>query len=91
MMKLATPKRVTLPNGRTFLARYKRVKRTEFPSNKMMRRTYMQRAAIRGNRRRVRAQQQQGIFDFVKKIAKNPIVKAIARKGLEYAPGAYRN
>ena len=56
-MKLATPKRVTLPNGRTFLARYKRVKRTEFPSNKMMRRTYMQRAAIRGNRRRVRAQQ----------------------------------
>ena len=57
----------------------------------MMRRTYMQRAAIRGNRRRVRAQQRQGIFDFVKKIAKNPIVKAIARKGLEYAPGAYRN
>ena len=25
MMKMITPKRVTLPNGRTFVARYKRV------------------------------------------------------------------
>ena len=56
-----------------------------------MRRTDMQRAAIRGNSRRVRAQKRQGVFDCVKKIAKNPIVKAIAKKGLEYAPGAYRN
>ena len=57
----------------------------------MMRRTNMKRAAIRGNRRRVRAQKRQGVFDCVKKIAKNPIVKAIAKKGLEYALGAYRN
>ena len=39
-MKLSTPKRVTLTNGRTFLAKYKRVKRSEFPPNIIMRRTY---------------------------------------------------
>ena len=30
-------------------------------------------------------------FDFVKKIAKNPLVRSIAKKGLEYAPGVYHN
>ena len=39
MMKLAMPKRVTLPNGRTFVARYKRIKRSELPPNIVMRRT----------------------------------------------------
>ena len=37
-MKLATSKRVTLPNGRTFIARYKRIKRSELPPNIVMRR-----------------------------------------------------
>ena len=91
MRKLDTPKRVTLPNGGTFLARYKIVKRSELPPNIIMNRTYTQRAAPRGRRRRVRAQQGQGIFDFVKKIAKNPIVRSVARKGLEYVPGIYHN
>ena len=54
-----------------------------------MRRTYTQRAAPRGRRRRRRAQQGQGIFDFVKKVARNPLVRSIARKALEYTPGAY--
>ena len=45
-MKLATPKRVTLPNGRTFVARYKRIKRSELPPNIVMRRTYRDRAAV---------------------------------------------
>ena len=88
-MKLATPKRVTLPNGRTFVARYKRIKRSELPPNIVMRRTYRDRAAV--GRRRVRRQQGQGIFDFVRKVAKNPLVKTIAKKGLEYAPGIYHN
>ena len=88
-MKLATPKRVTLPNGRTFVARYKRIKRSELPPNIVMRRTYRDRAAV--DRRRVRRQQGQGIFDFVRKVAKNPLVKTIAKKGLEYAPGIYHN
>ena len=53
-----------------------------------MRRTYTQRAASMDRRRRQRGR---GIFDFVKKVARNPLVKSIARKGLEYAPGIYRN
>ena len=68
MGKLATPKRVTLPNGRTFIAWYKRIKRSELPLYIVMRRTYTQRVAPRGRRKRRRtAQQGQGIFDFVKK------------------------
>ena len=66
MIKLNVPKRVTLPNGRTFGTRYKRIKRGELPPNILMRRTYTQRAATKVRRRR-RAQQGQGIFDFVKK------------------------
>ena len=89
MIKLATPKRVTLPNGRTFAVRYKRIKISELPPNIVMRRTHRDRAAV--VRRRVRRQQGQGIFDFVRKVAKNLLVKAIAKKGLEYAPGIYHN
>ena len=52
MVKLNAPKRVTLPNDRTFVARYKRIRRVELPPNIVMRRTYTQRAASRGRRRR---------------------------------------
>ena len=90
MVKLQVTKRVTLPNGRTFVARYKRTRRGKLPPNIVMRRTYAQRAAPRGRRRR-QAQQGQGIFDFVKKVARNPLVRSIARKGLEYALDAYQN
>ena len=54
-----------------------------------MRRTYTQRAVPRGRRRG--RQKGQGIFDFVKNVARNPLVKTIAKKGLEYAPGIYHN
>ena len=77
-MKLATLKRVTLPNGKTFVVWYKRIKRSELPANIVTRRTY-------------RRQQGQRIFYFVRKVAKNPLVKTIAKKGLEYAPGIYHN
>ena len=43
-MKLATRKRVTLPNGRTIVARYKRIKRSELPANIVLRRTYRDRS-----------------------------------------------
>ena len=56
-----------------------------------MRRTCSQRTAPRGRRRRTRAQQGQGIFDFVKKVARNPLIRSIAKKGPEYAPGVYHN
>ena len=52
MMKLNVPKRVTLPNGRTFVARYKRIPRDQLLLNIVMRRTYTQRAVPRGRRRR---------------------------------------
>ena len=72
MQKLAMPKRVTLPNGRTFLVRYKRVKRSDLPPHIVMRREYRQRAAPRGRRRKRRGQKGWGIFDFIKKVAKTP-------------------
>ena len=78
IVKLNIPKRVTLPNGRTYIARYKRIKRSELPPNIVMRRTYTQRAAPRGRRRR-RRQQGHGIFDFVKKVARNLLVKPMAK------------
>ena len=90
MVKLQVPKRVILPNGRTFVAHYKRIRRGELPPNIVMKRSYTQRAAPRGRRHR-QAQQGKGIFDFVKKVARNPLVRSIARKGLEYALGAYQN
>ena len=76
MVKLATPKRVTLPNGRTFVAR---IKRSELPPNILMRRTYRDRSPV--GRRRVRRQQGQEIFNFVAKVAKNSLVKTIGKKG----------
>ena len=90
MVKINTPKRVTLPNGRTFVARYKRIHMGELLPNIVMRRTCTQGAQPRGRRKRAR-QQEQGIFDFVKKVASNPLVKSIARQGLKYAPAAYTN
>ena len=90
-MKLATSKRVTLPNGRTFVAHYKRILRDHLPLNIIMRRTYTQRAAPRSRRRGRRGQQGQGIFDFIKKVAKIPLAKSIAKQGLKYAPATYAN
>ena len=40
MRRLDTPKRVTLPNGRTFLARYKHFARSQLPVNVVLARTY---------------------------------------------------
>ena len=54
-----------------------------------MRRTYRQRAAPRNRRRR--AVRGQGIISTVKKIISNPTVRALAKKGLEYAPGICHN
>ena len=88
MVKLNVLKRVTLPNGRTFVAHYKRIRRGELLPNIVVRRTYTQRAAPRGRRCR-QARQGQVIFDFVNKIARNPLVRSIAKKGLEYAPGKF--
>ena len=88
MRKLDTPKRVTLTNGRVFYAKYKPVKCSELPPNIILRRNYRQRAAPRGRRRRV-VQQGRGIFSTLKKIAKNPVVWKLRKKGLSYVPQLY--
>ena len=88
MTKLDTSKRVTLPNGRAFHAKYKRVKHSELLPNIILRRNYRQRAALRGRRRRV-AQQGIGTFSTLRKFTKNPIVRKLAKKGLNYVPQVY--
>ena len=64
------------------------IKRSELPPNIILRRNYQQRAAPRGRRRRV-AQQGTDIFSTLKKVAKNPIVRKLAKKGLSYVPQVY--
>ena len=54
MIKRATPKRVTLPDGRSFLARYKRTTRDDLPPNINLARAYKQRVAPKGRRRKRR-------------------------------------
>ena len=54
MIKRARPKRVTLPNGRTFLARYKRATRANLPANISLPRIYKERPAPKGRRRKRR-------------------------------------
>ena len=54
MIKRARPKRVTLPNGRTFLARYKRATRANLPANISLPQIYKERAAPKGKRRKRR-------------------------------------
>ena len=95
MKKLDTPKRVTLPNGRTFTARFRRATRAELPNNISMRRTYRNNFAkgarrIPTGRRRRGRQSGRGLFSFMKKVIKNPILRDVARTGAKYLPGLYR-
>ena len=52
MRRLDTPKKVTLPNGRTFYAKYQRVPRSRLPPNVIMKRWYKTRATPKGRRKR---------------------------------------
>ena len=94
MVRRENPKRVTLPNGRTFLARYRRATRAELPANVRVNRPHRRRAASRGQRRQVR-QGGRGFksafkkaFNFAKKISKNKAVRNIGRATISEAPGA---
>ena len=90
MMKLNTPERVMLPNGRTFIGQYKRVSRDQLPANVTIRRRYTQRVAPKNKRRRRRDRQRGcGLFDFVKKVIKNPAVKALGQQAIQHLPGLY--
>ena len=95
MKKLDTPKKVTLSNGRTFIARFKRAKRSKLPDNILMKRTYKNnfakgaRKKRTGRRRGRKKQSGKGIFSILKKAVKNPILRDIARTGAKYLPGLY--
>ena len=96
MKKLDIPKRVTLPNGRTFTARFRRATRDELPNNITMRRTYRNnfakgaRRRPTGRRRGRRGQAGRGLLSFMKKVARNPILRDIAKTGAKYLPSLYR-
>ena len=84
MVKRQNPKRVTLPNGRTFYARYKQVFRADLPANLRLERPYRQRAAPR--RRRSVRQGGRGfknafkkVFNSAKIASKNKAVRNIGR------------
>ena len=52
MRRLDTPKKMTLPNGRTFYAKYQRVPRSQLPPNVIMKTKNRRRAEPNGRRRR---------------------------------------
>ena len=95
MKRLDKPKRVTLPNGRTFYAKYQRVPRFQLPPNVIMKRRYRARAAPRGRiRRTIRKEQRgRGFLSSLEKIAKNPLARQIGKtalkKAIDYAPQLY--
>ena len=55
---------MTLPNGRTFYAKYQRVPRFHLPTNVTMKRKYKRRAAPKGRKRRpvIKGQRGQGFL-----------------------------
>ena len=95
MIKRAVPKRVKLPNGRTFLARYKRATRNDLPANVNLIRLYKQKAAPKGKRRKQKGRGFKDVFGKVvklaKKVGKNKTFRKIARTTLEEAPGIVQN
>ena len=60
MRRLDTPKKVTLPNGRTFYAKYQRAPRSQLPPNVILKRKYKRIAALKGTRRRLVRKGQRG-------------------------------
>ena len=100
MVKRQNPKRVPLPNGRTFYAKYNRTTRAELPANAHLQRAYRQRAAPKGRRTRAAVGQRgRGFksafknvfkkgFNIAKKVAKNKSVRNIARAIINEAPTA---
>ena len=59
-VRLDTPKKMTLPNGRTFYVKNQRVPRFQLLPNVIMKRKYKRRAARKGRRRRPVRKRQRG-------------------------------
>ena len=67
----------------------KRVSRDQLPANVTIRRRYTQRAAPKNKRRKRGRQRGHRIFDFVKKVKKNPTITALDRQAVKHLPGLY--
>ena len=85
---------MTLPNGRTLVARYKCVTCAYLPVNIHLTRPYKQRAAPRGrHRRQIAVQKGHGfgsnILKFAKKSAKTPVVRELGKMALNELPNPY--
>ena len=94
LVKRDTPKKVTLPNGRTFYAKYKRVNRHYLPGGTTIQRNYrghpVQGRRPRAPRPRRRAKPAaavtgrgmmgRGIGDVAKTIATNPYVQEFGKR-----------
>ena len=97
MVKRQTPKKVMLPNGRTFYARYKRATHADLPANVRLEWPYKQRAALKGRRRQVRRGGRGfnsafgKLMRFAKKVRNNKAFKNVARAVLKEVPGAIGN
>ena len=94
MVKRDISKRVNLPNGKTFLAHYKRKTRAHLTANIHTERPYKERPASKAKRRRHWAIARHGqgirnIFRFVKKDAKSKVAQDIRKMALEQLPGVY--
>ena len=76
----ATPQRVTLPNGRSFLARYERVSRKNLPSNFTIRRSQ---TIVSRHQRKRKTQQGAGILATVFNLGKNLLSSGAFKKGLD--------
>ena len=76
MRKCQIPKRVSLPDARTFLARNEHVIRDHLPPNVRMRQRYKQRGAPKGRRRCQRGQGMGSVFRLATKKAKRKSKKS---------------
>ena len=97
MIKRQTPKKVMLPNGRTFYARYKRATCADLPAKVRLERPYKQTAAPKGGCQQVR-QGGRGFKNafgklkrFAKKGGNNKVFKNVAGAVLKELPDAIGN
>ena len=97
MVKRQTPIKVTLPNGRTFYARYKWATHADLPANVCLEQPYKQRAAPKGRHRQVRQDGRgfKSVFGklkrFAKKVGNNKAHKNVVGAVLKEVPGTIGN
>ena len=94
LRRRAIPKRVQLPDGRLFYAKYEKIGRANLPSNINVRRAYTRTI---GPRRHSRTRQRVRVIETVfkkacylsKKAINSSLGKMLITEGLEYVPTLY--